>query len=50
MTSLFPVLVALQQWADKWTVGAGGLPIQMVEHRWPTDRPCRAKFLQRAVT
>ncbi|QHG74962.1 winged helix-turn-helix transcriptional regulator [Ensifer adhaerens] len=29
---LFPVLVALQQWGDKWAVGAGGPPIQMVEH------------------
>lgn len=29
---LFSVLVALQQWGDKWAVGEDGPPIRMVEH------------------
>lgn len=29
---LFPVLVALQQWGDKWAVSENGPPILMVEH------------------
>jgi DNA-binding HxlR family transcriptional regulator len=30
---LFPVLVALQQWGDKWATGENGPPIRLVEHR-----------------
>ena len=29
---LFPVLVSLQQWGDKWAVGEKGPPVHMVEH------------------
>ncbi|MFK3968174.1 winged helix-turn-helix transcriptional regulator [Ensifer adhaerens] len=29
---LFPVLVSLQQWGDKWAVGEKGPPIRIVEH------------------
>lgn len=30
---LFPVLVALAQWGDKWGIGENGPPIRFVEHR-----------------
>jgi len=29
---LFPVLVALYQWGDKWAIGPNGPPLRIVEH------------------
>ncbi|TFW08518.1 transcriptional regulator [Oxalobacteraceae bacterium OM1] len=34
---LYPVLVALLQWGDKWATGENGAPIRLVEHR--TGKP-----------
>lgn len=36
---LFPVLVALLQWGDKWAPGERGAPICLLEHR--TGKPLR---------
>lgn len=29
---MFPVLVALLQWGDKWEMGGAGAPIRLLEH------------------